>query len=114
MGGYILIALAGVFLAVMFRLQHGEMDHDRITRYVEARGGRLIDFHWVPFGPGWVGKNDDRIYEVRYLDSDGNRHHAYCKTSGWSGVYFTEDVAEPLGCAGRSTPARRREPATPR
>ena len=40
MGGYILIVPAGVFLlAVMFRLQHGEMDHDRITRYVEARGG---------------------------------------------------------------------------
>ncbi len=43
---------------------------------------------WTFFGPGWAGKNEDRIYEIRYLDKDGNQHHAYCKTSGWSGVYF--------------------------
>ena len=28
---------------------------------------------------------------MRYLDRDGNEHVAHCKTSLFTGVYFTED-----------------------
>jgi hypothetical protein len=45
----------------------------------------------LPFGPGWFGEKSDRIYAVRYLDKDGNEHEARCKTSMWTGVYFTQD-----------------------
>lgn len=91
--------VAGVFLlipflllvAVVVRLAAGRMDHDRINWYVEVRGGRVLDSHWSPFGPGWFGEKSDRIYGVRYLDRDGNEHEAHCKTSLWTGVYFTED-----------------------
>src|SRR3954452_2246110 len=67
------------------------MDHDRIKQYVEERGGKVLDSHWSPLGPGWFGEKSDRIYGVRYLDKDGNEHEAHCKTSMWTGVYFTED-----------------------
>src|SRR5262249_5126665 len=77
--------------AVVIRLAGGGMDHDRIRRYVEARGGKVIEANWAPFGPGWFGEKSDRIYAVRYLDQDGNEHQAHCKTSMWTGVYFTED-----------------------
>src|ERR1017187_4996666 len=94
MHGYIFFVLVAVFIAIMFRLMHGGMDRNRITRYIESRRGRLIDANWMLFGPGWAGKGKARIYEVRYIDKDGNQHRAFCKTSGWSGVYFTEDRIE--------------------
>ena len=51
----------------------------------------MLRANWSPFGPGWFGEKSDRIYRVRYLDADGNEHRAHCKTSMWSGVYFTRD-----------------------
>lgn len=91
----ILIPLV-IVVAVVIRLAAGGLDHDRIREYVEGRGGRVVDANWAPFGPGWFGEKSDRIYRVRYLDRDGHEHEAHCKTSLWTGVYFTEDriVAE--------------------
>lgn len=79
-------------LALVFRLIAGSMDGDRVERYVRERGGRLLSKQWSPFGRGWFGEKDSRIYEITYLDRDGNTHRATCKTSLWSGVYFTEDA----------------------
>ena len=31
------------------------------------------------------------MYLVRYLDKDGNEHLTHCKTSLWTGVYFSQD-----------------------
>jgi hypothetical protein len=87
----ILIPVA-IILAIVIRLAAGGLDHDRVRQYVEARGGRVLESNWAPFGPGWFGEKSDRIYEVRYLDRDGNEHRAHCKTSMWTGVYFTEDT----------------------
>src|SRR5262245_16274548 len=81
-----------IVVAIVIRLLAGGMDHDRVRQYVESNGGKIIDAHWAPFGPGWFGEKSDRIYEVRYLDADGNEHHAHCKTSMWTGVYFTQDM----------------------
>jgi hypothetical protein len=80
-----------IVIGIVIRLMAGGLDHDRVREYIESRGGNVIDAHWAPFGPGWFGERRDRIYEVRYVDGDGNEHLAHCKTSLWSGVYFTED-----------------------
>lgn len=66
------------------------MDSDRVKRYIEERGGQLLKKRWTPFGKGWYG-DQNRIYAVRYLDADGNEHQASCKTSIFSGVYWTDD-----------------------
>lgn len=82
-----------VFLTLMLliRIAAGAMDHKRIRAYIRQRGGKVIETNWSPFGPGWFGEKSDRIYRVRYTDRDSNQHKAYCKTSFWTGVYFTED-----------------------
>ena len=85
------IVLGFIALAIVFRLFAGGMDGDRVRAYIEERGGRLLSSGWAPFGKGWFGEQSDRIYEVRYLDGDGNEHEASCKTSMFTGVYFTED-----------------------
>lgn len=83
------LAVIGVGLAI--RLYAGSRDAERVRAYVAERGGQLLSSTWTPFGRGWFGDKSDRIYEVRYLDDDGNEHLASCKTSMFSGVYFTED-----------------------
>jgi hypothetical protein len=67
------------------------MDKGRITAYVQERGGRIVSISWAPFGKGWFGDKNDRIYEVVYYDREGNQHWATCKTSLFAGVYWTED-----------------------
>jgi hypothetical protein len=91
MEGFLLLIPLVIIIAIVIRLAAGGLDHDRVRQYVESRGGRVIEANWSPFGPGWFGEKSDRIYAVRYLDRDGNEHQAYCKTSMWTGVYFTED-----------------------
>lgn len=67
------------------------LDKGRIGDYVRQRGGRVVSVSYAPFGKGWFGEKSDRIYEVVYYDRDGNLHRATCKTSLFSGVYWTED-----------------------
>ena len=50
-----------------------------------------IDKSWDPFGPGWFGEKDSRIYEIVYRDRDGRVHRDHVKTSMMSGVYLTND-----------------------
>lgn len=88
---FVILVPLVILIAIVFRLAAGSMDHDRVRQYVESRGGTVIEANWAPFGPGWFGEKSDRIYAVRYLDQDGNEHEAHCKTSMWTGVYFTED-----------------------
>jgi hypothetical protein len=82
-----------VLLVVGIALWIGSMsmDKNRIAAYVEERGGRIVSIDWAPFGKGWFGEKNDRIYEVVYYDREGNQHWATCKTSLFSGVYWTED-----------------------
>lgn len=83
-GGFILLALS-------FRLIAGGLDGDRVERYVRERGWELVDRSWDPFGPGWFGEKDSRIYQIVYRDREGNLHQAHVKTSMLSGVYLTND-----------------------
>jgi hypothetical protein len=92
----IIIVLAIAF-AIVFRLMAGSFDGERVERYLKDQGYELIDRSWDPFGPGWFGEKDSRIYQVVYRDRQGCVHRAHVKTSMMSGVYLTNDrvVAEP-------------------
>ena len=89
--GIFLIVAAVIVIGVLIRLMAGGADHERIRAYVAERGGTVDSINWAPFGRGWFGEKSDRIYIVRYTDSSGDEHEASCKTSLFSGVYFTED-----------------------
>ncbi|MFA8017653.1 hypothetical protein [Bremerella cremea] len=94
MNGYeSLVGIVVVFggIALLIRLAAGGLDHSRVREYVTRRGGKLISLQWAPFGPGFFGEKDSRIYQVKYRDKDGCIHQGYIKTSMLSGVYFTED-----------------------
>ena len=86
---FVIIVVIGV--AIIIRLLAGSMDGDRIDDYIRDQGGCVVEKHWAPLGTGWLGEKDSRIYEVTYKDKQGNLHKATCKTSMFSGVYFTED-----------------------
>lgn len=85
-----LVALA-VIVAIFVRLAAGSMDGSRVDEYIQSRGGRLISLNWNPFGNGWLGSKNERIYDIEYEDKEGNFHTATVKTSLLAGVYFTED-----------------------
>ena len=105
----VLIFLAMVVEIICVRLASGSMDRDRIRAYIESQAGRLLDCNWSPFGRGWFGSKEERIYEITYLDREGNRHRATCKTSLLSGVYFTEDAIEERAERFEAPPARESE-----
>lgn len=103
--GIILLVVAA---GIGFRLLAGSMDGDRIESYVRERGGKVLEKHWAPFGKGWFGEKNDRIYEIHYEDRDGRRRRATVKTSLFSGVYLTEDREVERS---RSGPAKQDETA---
>lgn len=80
-----------VFVAVAVRLVAGAFDGERVEAYVRQNGWELVDKSWDPFGPGWFGEKDSRIYQIVYRDQHGNLHKAHVKTSMLSGVYLTND-----------------------
>jgi len=89
MDPFLIIGVA--ILAIVFRLIAGGLDRDRVEQYLRKKGCELIDKSWAPFGPGWFGEKDSRIYEVVYRDREGRIHRAHVKTSMMSGVYLTHD-----------------------
>jgi hypothetical protein len=72
-------------------------DGERVEAYIREMGCELLDKSWDPFGPGWFGEKDSRIYEIVFRDRAGFIHRAHVKTSMFSGVYLTDDriVEEP-------------------
>ena len=85
------LLLIGVVITVVMWVLASSTDRNRIAKYIEERGGRIVSIAYAPFGRGWFGEKNDRIYEVVYYDHEGNQHFASCKTAAWSGVYWTED-----------------------
>jgi hypothetical protein len=83
--------LAFVVVGIVLWVAAMSFDKDRIRDYIQSRGGRVISIDWAPFGKGWFGEKSDRIYEVVYYDAEGLQHLATCKTSLFTGVYWTED-----------------------
>ena len=88
---FIIIVVGAIVVAIFVRLIAGSFDGDRVEQYIRGIGGELIDRSWDPFGPGWFGEKDSRIYEIVYRDRDGRTHRAHVKTSMMNGVYLTND-----------------------
>lgn len=78
--GILAMGLAG-------RLVADRWDRQRIREFVEARGGRVEEVSWQPFGRGWFGERGERVYRVRFVDGSGHPREATFKTSLWSGVW---------------------------
>lgn len=99
--GFFVVLVIGVLgIGLVIRLLAGTFDRERIYRYVQDRGGKVRSIHWSPFGRGWFGDKNHRIYDVAYDDAGGQQHFATCKTSLWGGVYWTEDelaASTPVG-----------------
>lgn len=106
-----LLVVVVLVIAVLARLMAGSLDGERIDEYVKARGGRVTNRSWAPFGKGWVGEKNDRIYEVEYEDRDGQVHRATVKTSMFSGVYLTDDRVVRRSAAEAATTASKSAPA---
>jgi hypothetical protein len=102
---YILVIASAAVFAIIVRLLHGKLDHQRIRQYIEAEEGRLIEVQWLPFSPDWFRQWRDHVYVVRYVAKDGGRHVARCGTSGWSGVRLADDrVVQSAGGVDGSWP----------
>jgi len=86
-----LLFLGFVVIAAMFRVGAGNLDHRRIEEHLAQRGARDPRITWTPFGKGWFGDKSDRIYEVRYVDANGDTRVGTFKTSLLSGVFSTDD-----------------------
>lgn len=89
---HLFLVLLGVAL-LSLRLFAGRLDRARIRSHVRASGGHVLDIKWSPLGRGWFGSKGDRIYEVTYRTKAGKTITAACKTSMFSGVYWTSDTA---------------------
>lgn len=85
------IFLLVIPLIVAVRVVADRMDRSRIRDDVGERGGVVEDITWHPFGRGWFGEKSDRIYEVAWTDSESASHVSWCKTSLFTGVYWSED-----------------------
>ncbi|NCA81298.1 MAG: hypothetical protein EOM72_00940 [Opitutae bacterium] len=89
------IFIGFILLIIVIRLMAGSIDGERVERYLRERGWELVDRSWEPFGPGWSGEKDSRIYRITYRDEHGRLHRAHVKTAMFSGVYLTDDcIAE--------------------
>ena len=87
----LVIIVVFVVIAIVIRLIAGSFDGERVESYIRQNGWELVDKSWDPFGPGWFGEEDSRIYQIVYRDKRGNLHKAHVKTSMLSGVYLTND-----------------------
>jgi len=87
-----LILLVVIALGLGIRLIAGRLDRDRIREYIKNGGGQVLHIVWNPFGPGWWGSRE-RIYDVTYKTHNGEVREATCKTTMFSGVYWTGDAA---------------------
>ena len=85
------VAVTLVLLSILhFRLLL-RWDKQRITRYLVSRGGQVRSIHWLFFGTGWLVHKKTRAYSVDYVDAQGVRHRATCRTAWLAGVYLTEE-----------------------
>jgi len=93
MSGMTLLLIPLIVVAIVaIRIAVDRMDRARIRQDVEGRGGTVFDMTWAPFGRGWFGEKSDRIYRVSWADAEHVRHESSCKTSLFSGVYWTDEV----------------------
>ncbi|MGX8794829.1 hypothetical protein ACR6HW_01865 [Fusibacter sp. JL298sf-3] len=79
------IGFAGVYLVLSI-----SRDKKRIRRHFIHKGYESIEIEWAPFGPGFLGDSDNRIYHVGYTE-EGVYHSKYVKTNLGAAVYYTDE-----------------------
>ncbi len=70
------------------------LDKERVRKHIEASRGTVTTIRWRPYKHGWTSDSlrygdGNRIYEVYYIDLNGNSRHGWCKTSLLGGVGLT-------------------------
>ena len=85
------------FLAIVigFRIILHFVDKNRIKDEIGARGGRVVSIAWNPFARGWFFEKNERHYDVTYTDRSGTTVSTTCKTSFFTGVYWSEGPTLP-------------------
>ena len=96
----VLNLLGMLFVLFILRVVGDRLDRKRIHKDVDGRGGVVLDITWKPFGRGWFGEKSDRVYLVEWTDKTYVKHTSWCKTSLFTGVYWTEDGGKPLARGG--------------
>lgn len=76
--------------AVAIRIAMHFVDTKRIREDIEGKGGRIVSIKWNPFGRGWFFEKNERHYAVTFVDRSGASRSVDCKTSLFTGVYWTE------------------------
>jgi hypothetical protein len=71
-------------------------DMERIRRHFHTEDATIIFIRWCPFNHGWsLDKlqfgDGNRIYEVRYQDTNATLRHVWCKTCLLNGVAMERD-----------------------
>ncbi len=85
----VIVVLMVVTLSIFFRVFIiSQWDRDRINDDAKSKGWVVSSIVWEPFGPGWFGEKNDRIYSVSYMNAKGKKVNQFCKTSMLSGVYW--------------------------
>ncbi|MEZ5973971.1 MAG: hypothetical protein R3F33_16700 [Planctomycetota bacterium] len=109
-----LIAIPLVVAAFLgLRLWAGSLDHARIRAHYQSRGCEVLTLDWNPFGRGWFGSQNERIYLIRYRDREGNTYEATVKTSILAGVYATDERLLRSKEAGSQVPTAPEPPSEP-
>ena len=72
------------------------LDKERVRKHIMASSGTTASIRWRPLKHGWTSDtlrygDGNRIYEVHYIDLNGNSRHAWCKTSFLGGVGLEPD-----------------------
>ena len=84
------ILLIAIGAGLTFRVVMHFVDKNRIKDEIEAKGGRVISIRWNPFARGWFFEKNERHYDVTYTDRSGATVSTTCKTSLFTGVYWSE------------------------
>ena len=91
-----LILILFILLAVVLWWVVVILDKERVRQHIVANRGTSPAIRWRPRKHGWTSDplsycDGNRIYEVQYIDLNGNSCHAWCKTSLLGGVGFESD-----------------------
>lgn len=90
--GYILLCTFGlVILSYLSWFLGKRFDERRMRSHVESFGGKFLSARRALFRRTWFGRRNAKIYELHYLDYDGNEHEATCEVILFMMVRLTDD-----------------------
>ena len=88
---FIALILAAILIRIFLT---PKLDQKRILKYFRQSKPdlKINGITWKPFGPGWLGANGIRIYEVSCIDVNQNDEKKFFAKTGYlANVYVTEE-----------------------